>query len=240
MDPQTLQLMLAAMSQMGQLGQQPQRPGMPPTPIAPPTMKPVTNVPTDQGILSHSPGGPEALDTAAPGAGAAAPMAAGAPAADPMAESPLAGISKLGAAVSADDTALGHALLGTEGANLETAAPVAAGATPTAPPAFPATPAENTVIGGMETGGPGDPAAAAAAGGANINKLLSGLQGVKAPPPVTPLMHGGNVGGVKPPEVTAKMGAATSQVPALLQMLFASGGPRGLPVPALGSLLRGA
>jgi hypothetical protein len=241
MDPATLQMFLTMMGRMGQPGQAPGGPQMPTTGgVQAPQPRPIQNVPTDPGVLSHTPGGPAPLDISTTPGGAAPVSAPGTP---PGTDSSLAGLSKLGAeSITPEDVDLGRSLLGAAPVTPEATGPsMVETAAPAAPPPLagpsPGGAAGETMAAGAEGGGaPGaDPRQAAL-----MKSLFTGLQGVKAPPPITPIMHGGNVGGVKPPDATAKMGAVQSQVPALLQMLFASGGPRGLPVPALGSLLRGA
>lgn len=78
----------------------------------------------------------------------------------------------------------------------------------------------------------------AAPGGAQGNPL-AGLQGVKVPGAVQPIMSGGVSGGVKPPQPDAaglKQGAPAIQ--ALMQALMQRS--QGPVVPNLGSLVRGA
>src|SRR5262245_44356495 len=116
MDPMTMQMLIMMAGQAGKAFQ-PQQPQMPTGPaLAPPTVRPITNVPTDQGILAHTMGGPESLDIGGAGAGSAAlqPGMVGSPAgATPVADSSLAGLSKLGAeSITQDDVALGRSLLG--------------------------------------------------------------------------------------------------------------------------------
>jgi hypothetical protein len=154
-----------------------------------------------------------------------APGVAGTPAA-----SPLAGLSKLGADVTGEEIEIGKALLG-GGTETPPVPGVTAPGTTEAPGTAPGTSAISPP--------PVTPPAAAPAG-ADMKSLLSGLGGVKAPPPITPIMHGGNTGGAKPPEVSAKMSSSIALNP-ILQLLF-GGGARGggLPVPPLGQLLRGA
>lgn len=111
---------------------------------------------------------------------------------------------------------------------------------------------ENT-LGGFVTGnggvmqptqapqiGPWDTTVNPAQPGAQPNPLmgLAGLQGVKAPAPITPVMTGGVAGGVKPPAVNeniAKMGNPAIQ--ALMQALLSRG--QAPAVPSLGALVRG-
>ena len=81
----------------------------------------------------------------------------------------------------------------------------------------------------------------AAPGGLSAAQMLglAGMQGIKAPAPITPLMHGGVQGGVKPPDMTAKMGGAASSpaIAALMHALLGGGGQDPLRVPTLGSLV---
>ena len=82
----------------------------------------------------------------------------------------------------------------------------------------------------------GPPGTAPGALNPNVLKALAGLQGLKAPAPVQPLMHGGVTGGVKVPDqnMNVKAGAPVSQ--ALIQALLSHGAPP--QIPGLGSLIR--
>jgi len=225
MDPATLQFMLAALGQRGILGGA-KGAAERPAPIAPPATGPITNIPTNPAYrggvppgLSHTMGMP--TGDALP----ASPTASAPPA--------LAGLSNLRAALQPGDFELGAALLGGPGAG-GASAEVEDG-----PPGIGAPPA--SLPGAVDPSTGEGPAGAVGAGPSPMSGLFAGLGGVKAPPPVTPIMGGGNVGGARPPDVTARMGVTQSQIPALLQMLFGGGaGRQGLPVPALGQLLRGA
>lgn len=119
-----------------------------------------------------------------------------------------------------EDLGLGGMVMGEQTPSSGDAAMPALGAPP-APPAAP-------------TADPNDPLA----------KLrgqmgLAALQGVVAPKPITPIVHAGVIGGVKPPEVSAK---GTSQgapaIQALMQALLQKKDP--MLVPSLGSMIRGA
>lgn len=63
-----------------------------------------------------------------------------------------------------------------------------------------------------------------------------GLQGVKAPAPIQPIMSGGVTGGVRAPEMTAKMGNGSAAIQALMAALL--GGPAPERVGTLGSYVR--
>lgn len=68
---------------------------------------------------------------------------------------------------------------------------------------------------------------------------LAGLQGVKTPEPIKPIMSGGVTGGVAVPQ--AKAGAAAGSTPALnmlMQALLSGGSQDPLRVPQLGALMR--
>lgn len=91
-------------------------------------------------------------------------------------------------------------------------------------------------------GGPPPPAAAPAQSSPDATnkqmQALAALQGIKAPAPIQPSVHGGVTGGVKEP--TAKMGVSQGQTPALshlLQMLLNRSNPT--VAPSLGALLPG-
>ena len=80
---------------------------------------------------------------------------------------------------------------------------------------------------------------AAQAPGAGFGDLAKGLQGVKVPGPVTPIMSGGVIGGVKPPQPdTAGLRQGAPAIQALMQALMQRS--QGPVVPNLGSLVRGA
>lgn len=71
-------------------------------------------------------------------------------------------------------------------------------------------------------------------------KLLAGMQGIKAPEAPKPIMGGGVTGGVRAPEMNAQ--AATGGGPvlaALMQAMLSGGGQNPLRVPELGSFIRG-
>lgn len=79
------------------------------------------------------------------------------------------------------------------------------------------------------------PAPAAAAPPINPQMALAALQGIKAPAPITPIMHGGVTGGVTPPKATA--GGAQAHSPVMQALLQALLGSHQLPaVPNLGPL----
>lgn len=257
MDP-TMMFMLAQGLQKMMQPQAPIMPGAGTPPPAPPTVQPIQNIPTFTGDMGGSvPGGPgmELSQTMAPQEGGAfspgpapalTPSALPGAAGTPAAANPLEGLSRLGADVTQDDVAIGRALLGgpelsTTGQGMNEAAAVAGMVDPmnpeaavAPPPVVPPAPAPGT----SAISPPGAPAVATS--GVDINSLFKGLQGVKAPPPVTPIMHGGNTGGARPPEVTAKIGQQISGINPILQLLFGGGAPKGLPVQPLGQLLRGA
>lgn len=92
----------------------------------------------------------------------------------------------------------------------------------------------------VETGGPTAASAGEVLpwerGGGPAQPYNPGLQGVKAPAPVTPIMSGGVPGGVKAPEVTAKMGQGSTAIQALLAALL--GGPAPERVQPLGAYAR--
>ena len=74
--------------------------------------------------------------------------------------------------------------------------------------------------------------------GGNPLQALAGMQGVTAPKPITPIMSGGVAGGVKPPEVNAKMGSGSPAIAALMQALLER---KSAPaVPSLGAMVRGS
>ena len=74
--------------------------------------------------------------------------------------------------------------------------------------------------------------------GGNPLQALAGMQGVQAPKPVQPIMSGGVAGGVKPPEVNAKMGSGSPAIAALMQALLER---KSAPaVPSLGAMVRGS
>ena len=86
--------------------------------------------------------------------------------------------------------------------------------------------------------------AAAPAGGMNPQQLaqLAAMGGVKAPPPIQPIMNGGVTGGVKPPEAQLGGGFGTGVPPGIAMLLqsMASGQRQNpLVAPDLGSLIRG-
>ena len=66
----------------------------------------------------------------------------------------------------------------------------------------------------------------------------AGLQGIKAPAAIQPIMSGGVAGGVKPPELTAKMGQGSPAIQSLMAALLSGRGGE-MPVPTLGSYIRG-
>lgn len=117
-----------------------------------------------------------------------------------------------------------------------------AGATePDVPPqAMPAAPGIDPASWAQNVSVTPAPAAPAAAPNNDLMKTLAGLQGVKAPEPIKPIMSGGVTGGVKPPEV--QVGAASKAgAPAIAQLLAAMrpGVANPLRVPALVDLLKG-
>ena len=74
--------------------------------------------------------------------------------------------------------------------------------------------------------------------GGNPLQALAGMQGAVAPKPITPIMSGGVAGGVKPPEVNAKMGSGSPAIAALMQALLER---KSAPaVPSLGAMVRGS
>jgi hypothetical protein len=86
----------------------------------------------------------------------------------------------------------------------------------------------------------GPQAAAPAAAQSPLLAKMAGLQGVKAPEPIKPIMTGGVTGGVKAPEVQVG-GAAKAMAPAIAALMAASRPAVANPlrVPALADLLKG-
>ena len=108
------------------------------------------------------------------------------------------------------------------------------------PPAGGGAPDLGSMIGGME--GSGNPAAGGAAAPAGGNPLMkaaaSGVGAmVKAPEVPKPIMSGGVTGGVKAPDVQ-KVQAGSPAIASLMQALLGGRGG-GMPVPDLGSYIRG-
>ncbi len=92
---------------------------------------------------------------------------------------------------------------------------------------------------GVPVPGGGDPSAAGMGGLMGQGGPMlgnAGLQGIKAPAPVTPIMQGGVSGGVRAPEVQ-KMQMGSPAIASLMQALL--GGGRPMPVPTLGEYIRG-
>ncbi len=108
------------------------------------------------------------------------------------------------------------------------------GATPTSP----GIPDLGSMIGGLEGGGQAATVGAQPPGPSKLQQGLEAFGKVKAPEAPKPIMSGGVAGGVKAPDVH-KMQAGSPAIAALMQALLGGRGGGGMPVPDLGSYIRG-